>query len=82
MDSSFHVTQQWLSSILHTCKIRASFSERINVLAMNSHIDAYESSDLLSKMLDWRPIESAIMKYNKENGLPMNDTDFFLCRFK
>ena len=42
-------------------------------------IDIYESSDLLGKMLDWRPVESAIMKYNKENNLPLNDTDFFLC---
>lgn len=78
LDSSFHVTQQWLSSILHTCKIRASFSERIHMW-MRWRIDIYESSDLLGKMLDWRPVESAIMKYNKENNLPLNDTDFFLC---
>ena len=28
VDSKFHVTQQWLSSIMHICKIRASYSER------------------------------------------------------
>lgn len=78
MDSSFHITQQWLSSILHICKIRASFSERIDTME-DSLIDIYESSDLLGKMLDWRPVENAVMKYNRENNLPLNDTDFFLC---
>ena len=28
VETKFHVTQQWLSSIMHICKIRASFSER------------------------------------------------------
>ena len=28
VETTFHVTQQWLSSIMHICKIRASYSER------------------------------------------------------
>lgn len=38
----------------------------------------YESSDLLGKLLDWRPVENAVMAYKSEKGLPLNDTDFFL----
>ena len=38
----------------------------------------YESGDLLGKMLDWRPVEDAVMAYKSEKGLPLNDTDFFL----
>lgn len=34
-------------------------------------------SDLLQKQLDWRPVEQAVLKYNRDNGETGRDTDFF-----
>ena len=45
---------------------------------INSSIDLYEGNDLLIQMLDWRPVEEAVMKYNLDHDIPINDTDFFL----
>lgn len=36
--------------------------------------------DLLQEMLDWRPLDAAVLKYNEEHGLPTNGTDFFSRR--
>ena len=43
-------------------------------------VDIYDDDDLLIKMLDWRPIEEAIMTYNLDHNLPINDTDFYLSK--
>ena len=40
------------------------------------------NDDLLIKMLDWKPVEEAVMTYNLDHNLPINDTDFYLSMEK
>lgn len=37
-----------------------------------------ESKDLLQRLLDWRPLTAYVLKYNQENHIAENDTDFFI----
>lgn len=37
-----------------------------------------ENKDLLQRLLDWRPLTAYVLKYNQENQIAENDTDFFI----
>ena len=37
-----------------------------------------DSKDLLQRLLDWQPLTQHVLKYNIENNLNPNDTDFFI----
>lgn len=73
-DSSFRITPEWLASVMHTCKLHPLVDS--GCVARQSPVDA--SDDLLQEMLDWRPLDAAVLKFNEEHERPVNGTDFFL----
>lgn len=75
-DSTFHISPEWLASVMHTCKLHPLVDS--GVWAGGFPVDP--SDDLLQEMLDWRPLDEAVLKYNEEHERPVNGTDFFLRR--